>query len=114
MAAQYSFEIGLLEGIVRRYPDYIEALEALAQRYTQAGRIAEGLALDRHLVTLKPKCPTAFYNLACSLSLSGDKKGALGALTLAVSLGYSDFQWMRKDSDLKPLHGTPEFQSLMS
>jgi len=36
-------EINFVEGIVRRAPDYIEALQLLGDGYTKRGRLDEGL-----------------------------------------------------------------------
>lgn len=113
MGEPHQSDIELLENILKQHPDYTEALELLAHHYTQTGRTQEGLALDKRIIELKPQCPTAFYNFACSLSLNGQTQEALQALSQAIALGYSDFQWMLKDSDLEALRELPEFQSLV-
>ena len=59
-----------MEGLVRRDPDYVDALQLLGDHYTQRGRYAEGLKVDEHLSCLEPHDPLVFYNLACSYSLT--------------------------------------------
>ena len=38
--------IGFIEGIVRRDPGYVDALQLLGDHYTQRGRYSEGLEVD--------------------------------------------------------------------
>ncbi len=109
-----SFEIAFCESIVRREPDFVEALSMLANLYTDAGRVREGLELDQHIVELHPDNPISHYNLACSLALSDRNHEALEALKEAVKNGYQDLKWMMEDKDLQSLHSLPEFQALLA
>jgi tetratricopeptide (TPR) repeat protein len=96
-------EISFLEGLVRRDPGYLDALQLLGDDYTQRGRFNEGLQVDQKLTELDPKNPLSYYNLACSLSLTGKIDDAARALDSALDLGYRDFKWMSRDPDLKAL-----------
>src|ERR1051325_2887055 len=58
--------ISFIEGVVRRDPNYVDALQLLGDHYTQRGRYAEGLKVDERLAQLEPRDPSVFYNLACS------------------------------------------------
>jgi hypothetical protein len=69
--------------------------------------------MDRKLVRLLPKNPTAHYNLACSLALSKRRADALRSLKQAVDLGYNDLDWMTQDPDLDELKNHPEFVRLL-
>ncbi len=60
------------------------------------------------------KKTTAYYNLACCLSLEGKNDSALTVLAQAVKAGYSNKSHLLIDSDLKPLHGLPDWQILVS
>ena len=42
-------EIGFLEGLVGKDPEYVEALQLLADDYTRRGRINDGLRVDHQL-----------------------------------------------------------------
>lgn len=42
------------------------------------------------------------------------KQKAINELKQAVKLRFRDFDWMKKDPDLKSLHGLPEFQEIVS
>ncbi len=70
--------------------------------------------MDRKLVRLDPKNPTAHYNLACSLALCKKRPDALRSLRKALSLGYDDLDWMEQDPDLEILKDDPEFRKLLS
>jgi len=95
--------IGFMEGLVRRDPDYVDALQLLGDHYTQRGRYPEGLKVDERLARLEPHNALVFYNLACSYSLTDQFDHAVLALERALQLGYRDFHWLAKDPDLKKL-----------
>ena len=108
------FEIEFFEAVHRRCPSYVDVVGLLGALYTKAGRIADGLKMDRKLVRLDPQNPTAHYNLACSLALSKKRPDALRSLRKALSLGYDDLDWMEQDPDLEVLKQDPEFRQLLS
>jgi len=110
----HPFDIAFLEGIQAREPEETRVLEMLAGLYTRAGRLDDGLALDRQLVNLQPENATHRYNLACSLALKNRPDEAIATLKEAISLGYDDFKWMRKDPDLKGLRAHPAFVNLLA
>ena len=109
----HTFDIAFYESVLRRDPSYVDVIEILGGLYTQAGRVADGLKMDRKLVRLRPDNPTAHYNLACSLALSKRPAEALATLAQAAALGYDDADWMAEDPDLAPLRDRPDFQSLL-
>jgi tetratricopeptide (TPR) repeat protein len=102
-------KIQFMEGIVRRDPEYIEALQLLGDHYTQRGSYDQGLQVDEKLSRLEPHNPLVFYNLACSYSLIGQVDSAAHALEKALALGYRDFKWLAKDPDLRTLRKHPVF-----
>src|SRR5665213_2115323 len=104
--------IEFMEGIVRRDPNYVDALQLLGDHYTQRGRFSEGLDVDERLARLEPESPLVFYNLACSYSLTDQFERAALALEKALQLGYRDFTWLAKDPDLKKLRTQPVYQDL--
>jgi len=105
-------KIEFIEGLVRRDPNYVDALQILGDHYTQRGRINEGLKVDERLASLEPANPLVFYNLACSYALAGEIDRAAGALEKSLELGYRDFDWLAKDPDLKPLRAHIAFDDL--
>jgi tetratricopeptide (TPR) repeat protein len=104
--------IGFIEGLVRRDPGYVDALQLLGDHYTQRGRFVEGLQVDERLSRLEPDSPLVFYNLACSYSLTDQFDRAAEALEKALGLGYRDFNWLAKDPDLRKLRKHPLYQRI--
>ncbi len=101
-----------MAGLVRRDPEYVDALQLLGDHYTQRGLFTEGLNVDERLAQLQPENPVVFYNLACSYSLTEQFDRAATALEKALTLGYSDFTWLAKDPDLKKLRAHPLFAEI--
>jgi tetratricopeptide (TPR) repeat protein len=109
---ELDIKIQFMEGIVRRDPNYVDALQLLGDHYTQRGRFDEGLHVDERLARLEPKNPVVFYNLACSYSLLEQYDRAAQALENALQLGYRDFTWLAKDPDLKKLREQPVYRDI--
>lgn len=109
-----TFDISFYESVLRRNSNYTEVIELLGGLYTKAGRIADGLKMDRKLVRLQPANATAHYNLACSLALLDKVPEAISSLTTAIERGYADYDWMLKDDDLASLRPLPEFIHLLA
>ena len=103
------FETSILEQLVDREPGNLEYLAALGEAYTRLRRYAKGLDVDRRLVAADPADPIYRYNLACSLALTSDLDGACAALLKAFELGYSDFDHLMRDPDLRRLRGDVRF-----
>lgn len=106
-------KIGFMEGILRRDPDYVDALQLLGDHYTQRGRFVEGLNVDERLARLEPENPVVFYNLACSYSLTDQFERAREALEKAIHLGYRDYEWLARDPDLKKFRRQPAYREIL-
>jgi Flp pilus assembly protein TadD len=94
-------EIVFMEGLLKRDPRHVEALQILGDDYTRRERFEDGLRIDELLCQLRPEDPVAHYNLACSYSLTRQGDLAADALNTAINLGYTDFKAMAKDPDLQ-------------
>src|SRR5437773_7465460 len=105
-------EIGFLEGVVRRDPAYIDALQILGDNYTRRGRFEDGLKVDEQLVRLRPADALVHYNLACSYSLTAQFAAVAAALNRAVDLGYRDFKWLSRDPDLAAFRKNPLYKKI--
>ncbi len=114
MEKDFHFEIAFCRSILARDANNLAVMEMLANYYTRAGRIDEGLLLDQQIVALDPDNSTGHYNLACSLALKHRQHEAIESLRKALQQGYSDFDWMMKDPDLQNLHENPAFSALIS
>lgn len=55
---------------------------------------------------------TSLYNVACALSLKGDKAAALDALEKSLEAGFDDPRHLDADDDLDPIRGEPRFREL--
>ena len=107
-------ELQFLQKIAERLPEDIEVLQALADLYTKNGKFEEGLSADQLLSQQLPNDDLVWYNLGCSYALTNHPDEAFESLTKAVELGYSDYDLMKTDPDLKNLHRDPRFESLLS
>jgi tetratricopeptide (TPR) repeat protein len=105
-------KITFMEGIVRRDPEFVEALQLLGDHYTQRGHFENSLKVDKQLSRLEPRNPLVFYNLACSYSLNGNFDLAAAALERALTLGYRDFRWLARDPDLLRLRKHPLYRTI--
>ena len=105
-------KIAFMEGIVKREPRYVEALQILGDHYTQRGQFVDSLQVDKRLSRLEPRNPLVFYNLACSYSLNSEFNLAAAALEKALSLGYTDFKWLARDPDLRRLRQHPLYRHI--
>jgi tetratricopeptide (TPR) repeat protein len=104
--------IGFIEGVVRRDPGYVEALQVLGDDYTRRGLYVSGLKVDEQLSQMRPEDPTVQYNLACSYSLTGNFNQAAAALEKALELGYREFKHLAQDPDLVELRGHPLYKRI--
>ena len=109
---ELDIKIGFMEGVVRRDPKYIEALQILGDDYTRRGDFLAGMVVDERLAELRPDDATVHYNLACSYSLTRRFRLALAALNRALDLGYRDFRWLARDPDLKLLRNHALYKSV--
>ena len=108
------FEISFYEQLLKKKPDFTNALIALGDAYTRKGRYKDGLEIDQRLVKLKPDDATVHYNLACSYSLLKMADPCISALRKAIHLGYHDFVFMQKDPDLEFIRKDPRFKEIFS
>jgi uncharacterized Ntn-hydrolase superfamily protein len=89
------------------------ALANEAYRRLYAGEREEATRIFRDLTRLEPKNANHHYNLACSLSLSGEKDEALKELAVALRLDPAMKSHARGDADLAPLHGDAVYEKLV-
>lgn len=107
------FMIWFLEGIIEKYPSYVECLMYLGNAYTAKGVYEKGLKIDLKLARLRPRDPLVYYNLACSYSLLGKIDTALDTLDKAIDLGYNDLMHLENDSDLDRLRDEEGYRKLI-
>ncbi|MSR32311.1 MAG: hypothetical protein EXR99_12485 [Gemmataceae bacterium] len=111
--AQADFEVDFFQKIIELNPQYVDVLRVLGNLLTLKGKYAEGMAIDKRLVRLRPSDALAHYNLACSYALLSRTELSLKTLRLAIDLGYSDFHYMREDKDLDSIRHDPRFKKII-
>lgn len=91
----------------------------LAEHYQQKGEMAKAAELTALLgqplaeLDAGPSWQgTVKYNAACSLSLLGEKDGAIKELKEALTLMPGLVDWSKQDKDLDPLREEPAFLAL--
>jgi cytochrome c-type biogenesis protein CcmH/NrfG len=83
-------DLASAELAVRSRPDDATALNRLATKYLQAGRVDDAIAQLRHAVRLSPRDAAARSNLGTALQARGDLAGALRELEAAARLTPND------------------------
>jgi non-specific serine/threonine protein kinase len=105
-------EILALETHLRTVPEDARAHILLAADYAAVGRYEEATRGANLAMALRPNDAQMLYNAACTFCLMNMKAEALAALQKAAGAGFVDANWARRDPDLAPVHGEPEFQRL--
>jgi len=66
-ARALDLQIQFMEGVVRRDPEYVDALQLLGDHYTQRGRYAQSLKVDKRLARLQPSDPLVYTTLPAAI-----------------------------------------------
>lgn len=107
------YEIDLLEEALRDDPSDFDVLVRLGELYSHVGRHQDGLVVDLRLVGMAPLDPIVHYNLACSLTLTGQVEDAICEMRKAVRLGYDELDHLMADTDLTPLREHEAFLDIV-
>ncbi len=101
-----------LENHLKQVPEDARARILLGHDYAHLGRPDDALRELNLAVTLRANEASILYNAACVYCSLDKKPEALDALRKAWEAGFRDSVWARRDPDLSPLHGIPEFERL--
>jgi non-specific serine/threonine protein kinase len=101
-----------LENHLKHVPEDARARILLGANYARLGREGDALRELNLAVTLRANEASILYNAACVYCGLNRKAEALDALRKAWEAGSKDSVWTRRDPDLTPLHGDPEFERL--
>jgi hypothetical protein len=63
---------------------------------------------------MRPNDSSTLYNAACTYGVLGMKAESLAMLRRAVESGYTDVEWITRDTDLSCLRDEPEFKSFVA
>jgi len=105
--------MGVLEHQIELVPEDVRARMLLANCYAFLGRKYDASQQLEKAVAMRPNDPNTLYNAACTYGLLAMKAEAIAMLKRAVETGFSDVEWVSRDSDLACLHGEPEFERLV-
>jgi len=123
-AADWHYNLGDFEAALRAYEAAFELGPADPQRYLRASLAAS--RLGRHAVALRilqtadRLLPAGrmhgvmLFNMACYHTRLGNADLAMKCLRRAVAAGYRKPEQYRKDPDLNPLRGRPDFKQLVA
>jgi adenylate cyclase len=105
--------IPIFERHTRLNPDDYLARVQLANILSMSGKIPEALHLADELSADESLDGAVLYNLACVFLQCYATERGLEHLRRAVWKGYRNIEAFRRDPDLDPLRGTPEFEALL-
>jgi thioredoxin-like negative regulator of GroEL len=102
----------LLE-VLAREPNNVDARVFLAIELAQSGHGKEGIEQAEKAIGQAPGDGRVRYNAACAFSYAGELDRAMEQLKAMVAMLPSYLKdWIRRDPDLKALHGREDFQRL--
>jgi non-specific serine/threonine protein kinase len=104
--------IAALEAHLKQVPEDARSRIHLAIGYGKSNRIDDAVRETNLAIVLRPNEATVLYNAACAFCTMNKKTEALDAIRKAWDAGFKDPNWARRDPDLFPLHGDPEFERL--
>ena len=112
MTERYFEALMPLERAVKATPEDLHIRIALGWCYKRTGRLDLAIdALEQALI-VAPMEPLLRYNLACYLSLAGQKRRSLRHLAQALAIDPAYRELVEAESDFDPLRADSEFQSL--
>lgn len=109
----------LLEGLetykryLSQHPDDSRGHMYYATDLAQVGRKEEAKAQAAKAIELSPDDPLMLYNASCFYAQMGEKENALRSLKEAIAVGYGNYEWLKRDTDLDSLRDDPEFKEII-
>ena len=101
-----------LEEHLKQVPEDARARVLLGAYSAELGREEDALRELNLALTLRANEASILYNAACVYCILKRKPEALATLRKAWEAGFQDAVWARRDPELAPLHGDPEFERL--
>ena len=81
--------------------------------FMKQGKYRPARKLLLKIIAVEPNNQIAYYNLACTESVTYNEDLALDYLSRAMELGYRDFSHMRRDPDLNNIRHLYRYKQLM-
>lgn len=101
------------ERYLSQHPDDSRGHMYYATDLAQVGRKEEAKEQAAKAIELSPDDPLMLYNAGCFYAQMGDTKAAIQSLRDAIAVGYGNFEWLQRDTDLDSLRDEPEFKELI-
>lgn len=105
--------IDFFPSFILQYPDDARARMIYACNLAEAGLKDESMVQLTKAVELDPKDAMMMFNAACTFAQLGEIRKSVAMLRNAFDTGYSNFDWVKRDSDIDPIRNDPEFIELM-
>lgn len=108
-----SSEIKFFPDYLLRYPEDARARMFYAMNLSAIGKIDEAKSEAAKALELSPGDTVMLYNAACFYAQLGEKKLSVETLTNAVTSGWQDYGWIKRDPDFDIIRNEPEYIELM-
>ncbi len=102
-----------LEAAAQIKSDSVSLQMALAWCYKRTDRLPLAVQATEYAHRLDPQEPILMYNLACYLSLAGEKDQALNWLGRALRAAPAILKMIPEESDFDPLRRDPDFVRML-
>ncbi|RMG09888.1 MAG: tetratricopeptide repeat protein, partial [Planctomycetota bacterium] len=102
-----------LDRSLRLFPEEAELHRLRGRALLAQRRFADAEAALRRAIDLSPDLATAYFDLAACFAARGQRKNAIGALGMALRLGFRDVSALRGEGALAKVRGTRPFGDLM-
>jgi adenylate cyclase len=96
-----------------RNPDDARAIIFYAIMLQFMGELDEAKSKMLRAIELSPNDSTMLYNAACFYSTAGDNELAIEHLNKAISTGYENYAYIKRDPDLENIRKEPGYLELM-
>ena len=103
-----------LDATLKIDPNHAEALANRGVLSLEMGRPNIAIQDLELSAKIDPKSANTHYNLACAYSLAGKPDLGFDALQLALDSGFSDFDLLRSDPQLRAIRSLPGFKEMLS
>jgi tetratricopeptide (TPR) repeat protein len=93
-------------------PGFTDAMNKLALVHVTKGEYNSALPLYMRMIELQPDSFIAYYNMACMYAKQNMVDKSVGWLKQAVSRGFKDWDFLKKDKDLVNIRSSSYFREL--
>jgi len=116
LRAMERYEAGLvpLQEAAQLAPEDVRIWLAMGWCHKRTGRLDLAIEDLEEALDAEPGEALIYYNLACYLSLAGDKRRALDYLAQALEIDPDYRRLVDDEPDFDPLRSDPDFQALTS